>query len=199
MPTKLFLFGRPGCGKSSATRHIVKHVQNKKWSIKRFKDFDILKVMSTEDQYKQAFELTLHDGFDVIDEHVFDVALKELESQLSNYIPKAGANEIIIIEFARGNYAEAFQHFSHSVLEDAYILFIDANLDECIKRVKHRMIKPKSSDDHYVSEDAIRKFYREQILPKDGEFQVKLEKIDNNGSLQKFIKKVDNFVDNIFK
>ena len=199
MPIKLFLLGRSGCGKSSATRHIIEHVQNKKWEIKRFKDFDILKAMSEEEQYKQSFKKTLYDGFDVIDEYVFGVALNELETQLYNYIPTARASEIIIIEFARGNYVEAFQHFSDPVLEDAYILFIDAKLDECIKRVKNRMIKPESSDDHYISEEALQKFFAEQILPKDGEFQVKLEKIENNDSLQEFIKNVDNFVDIIIK
>ncbi len=154
--------------------------------------------MSEADQYKQAFKQTLYNGFDVIDDYVFDVALKELETRLSNHIFNAITDEIIIIEFARSDYIETFQHFFSSALHDAHVLFIDTNLDECIKRVKQRMISPKSSDDHYISEEAIRKFYAEQILPDNNDFQGKLEKIENNGSLQKFIKKLDKFVDNIF-
>lgn len=199
MIVKLFLLGRPGCGKSSATRHIIKHIQNKKRLIKRFKDFDILKEMSEQEQYKHSFKPTFYDGFDVIDHYVFDVALKELETRIYDYIPKANANEIIIIEFARSDYVEAFQRFFSFMLQDAHVLFIDTNLDACIQRVKQRMIKPKSTDDHYVSEEAIQKFYTEQVFPDNSKFQGKFEKIENNGSLQEFIKKVDNFVDIIFK
>lgn len=199
MPIKLFLLGRPGCGKSSATRHIIKHLQNKRRSIKRFKDFDILKEMSSEEQYKQDFKATLYDGFDVVNEYVFDEALKELETRLHRYISKAGVNKIIIVEFARNDYVKAFQYFSSFVLNDAHVLLIDTDLDECIERVKRRMDDPKSDDDHYVSEEAIQKFYAEQVLPDSNMLLGKFEKIDNNGTFPEFIAKIDNFVKDIIK
>ncbi len=199
MPIKLFLLGRPGCGKSSATRHIIRHIENKKWFIKSFKDFDILKEMSEKAQYKQAFKKTLYDGFDIIDESVFDVALKELDARLFSYISNTSADEIISIEFARSDYIEAFQYFSSFVLKDAHILFINTDLNECIKRVKQRMINPKSTDDHYVSKKAIKKFYAKQILPDANMFPEKFKLVDNNGSVADFETKIDNFVKDFLK
>ncbi len=199
MSAKLFLWGRPGCGKSSAAKYIIKHLQNERWSIQRFRDFDILKEMSRKKRYSQAFKPTLYGGFDVTEEYVFDVALKKLDARLRRYFAKSKKDEIVLIEFARGDYVKALQHFSSLVLQDAYFLFIDANLDICIQRVKQRMIHPMSSDDHYVSEAAIQKFYTTQDLPTSNMLLGKFEKIDNYGSWQEFTKKIDNVVDDIFR
>ena len=200
MAIKIFLLGRPGCGKSSAAKYIIEHMQDKKWSIQRFKDFDILKEMSEEEQYSQAFKPTLYDGFDVIDEYVFDVALKELDARLCNHVSNVETDQIILIEFARDDYAKALRHFSSVAVQDAYFLFIDAYLDACIERVKQRMIHPTSSDDHYISEEAIQKFYVKQDLPASSNLLPgKFEKIDNYGSWQDFIRQIDNVVKDIFK
>jgi hypothetical protein len=60
------------------------------------------------------------------------------------------------------------------------------------------MENPKSSDDHYISDEALQQFYLEQKFP-DENFPARF-KLDNNGSEQDFINKIDNLVDSsIFK
>ena len=199
MLIKLFLLGRPGCGKSSAVRYISRHSQHKHWSIKRFRDFDILKQMSGEEQHKRAFVPTRYDGFDVIDEYVFDEALRKLDAQLCDYLSSARMNEIIMIEFARRDNIESFKHISPLVLKDAYVLYVNTHVEKCVQRVEQRMINPQSSDDHYVSEKAIRELYDEQIFPREDMFPGRLMVIDNNGSLEDFEKRIDVFVDDFFK
>ena len=202
MLVKLFLLGRPGCGKSSAAKHIIERIEREGWSTKRFKDFDILKEMSKEKRYLNSFKKTFYngyEGFDVLDKDVFDVALQRLDVRLYSYLSTNKQHEIILIEFSRDDYAKALQHFSSLALHGAYFLFIDAYLDTCIQRVKQRMIQPASSDDHYVSEEAIQKFYTKQDLPNSNLLPGKLEKIDNYGSWQDFTKKIDNFTKDVFK
>ena len=199
MPIKLFLLGRPGCGKSSAIRCIRRYTQNKQWPIIRFRDFDILKQMSNEERYKKAFVPTRYDGFDIVDLSVFDEALKRLDRRLNTYISNTNAHEIIMIEFARSDNIDAFHYISPSVKEEAYALFINTDIEECVRRVENRMIDPKSDDDHYVSEKAIREIYEQQVPPDANMFQGKFKEISNNGSKEEFEIKVDNFVDDFFK
>lgn len=202
MLVKLFLFGRPGCGKSSAAKHIIKYIEDRQWSTKRFKDFDVLQEMFKEEQYRESFKSTFYkeyEGFDILNRDIFDIALKKLNEQLYNHIStNSKTNEIILIEFARDDYLTALHNFSDEILKDAYFLCIDVNLDICMTRVKKRMENPVTSDDHYISDEALQKFYLEQKFP-DESFPARF-KLDNNGIEQDFINEIDNLVDNsIFK
>ncbi len=50
----------------------------------------------------------------------------------------------------------------HSLLQDAYILFIDADINTCKQRIKERVIKPqaeRTEDDNYVSEFIFETYY----------------------------------------
>ncbi len=199
MFVKLFLLGRPGCGKSSAAKHIIKHLQDKGWSTQRFKDFDILQEMFEKDQSSQRFKASKYGGFDVLVPEVLDEALKELDIQLVRYVKQVKTDEFVLIEFARSNYTEALEKFSVNVLQDAYFLFIDADLNTCIQRIEQRMIDPKPPDDHYVSEEMLQKYYDEQKFPEKEELAGTFEIVYNHGSFQDFTKKVDNFVKDIFK
>jgi len=201
MLLKLFLLGRPGCGKSSAAKYIMKYVADKQWSTYRFKDFDILQEMSKDEQYRESFKPTFYkgfEGFDVLDKDIFDIALQKLNEQLYGHIANCDRDEIILIEFARDDYIAAFSNLMPQVLADAYFLCIDVDIDICKVRVKKRMENPMTSDDHYISDEALQKFYVDQIFP-DESFPTNF-KLDNNGTEQDFINKLDNLVDNdIFK
>ena len=201
MPLKLFLLGRPGCGKSSAARHIIKYTESKHWLTKRFKDFDILQKMSKEEQYSESFKQTRYkvfEGFDVLNKDIFDIALKELNEQLNNYIDDSRTNEVILIEFARDDYVAALSNLAPEVLKDAYFLCIDVDINICKERIEKRLEHPMTSDDHYISKHALQKFYRVQKFP-DKSFP-KSFKLDNNGTEREFIKNIINLVDNdIFK
>jgi len=134
-----------------------------------------------------------------VEEYVFDVALKRLDTQLYNHLSTTELEEIILVEFARDDYVEALQHFSLATLKDAYFIFIDTPMDICIQRVKLRMIHPMSSDDHYISEEAIQKFYTKQDISAENMLVGAFRKIENSSSWSEFLKNIDNVVDDIFK
>ncbi len=216
MIVKLFLLGRPGCGKSSAARRIeafIKEIENKGFSTYRFKDFDILDEMSRNTQYSQCFTRTLDKGYerlDVLKGFVLDVALEELDRRLRHHIEHESSNQLILIEFARANYGEALEKFSKEVLQDAYFLFINLGLEDCITRIENRMLKPESTDDHYISQEMLRQYYTEQYFPipdKDlveGNFKIvnkqgssvegSFKVVNNHGPFKDFEMNVDDFV-----
>jgi hypothetical protein len=203
MAEKLFILGRPGSGKSAAFRHIKQYIEEKYgWSAVHYSDYDILRDMFLYERLyhfnnkPRQFRATKHDGFDVLDFSVLDKASGELEKIVRSRYSKNEKDELIVIEFARDNYFKALKLFSFDFLKDAHFLFLDVNLNTCIKRVHERVTHPTSEDDHYVSETILKSYYNKQIMPnsigKEG-FKV----ITNRGTLQVFFEKLDRFVDGI--
>lgn len=66
---------------------------------------------------------------------------------------------MVIIEIARDNYQHAFEVLGPDVLEDAFFLYVDAEVERCIKRINERTLHPTSSDDHYVPDHILRTYY----------------------------------------
>ncbi|HSW88558.1 MAG TPA: hypothetical protein VLG12_05345 [Candidatus Saccharimonadales bacterium] len=157
---KIFLLGRPGSGKSTASRYLVKIFKNKKLEIERINDFPLLKEMFLADREQKRFVPTEEGGFNATDFAVFDEVLQDIESNVSRKI--YGDISFFTIEFARTNYKEALQQFSKDFLStDSYVLFLDAGMETCLYRVRERVAHPKTADDHTsFSEDKFRKHYR---------------------------------------
>lgn len=220
MVVKLFLLGRPGCGKSSAAQRIedvIRHMHKQEFSTHRFKDFDILEEMSKNEKYSRMFTRTVYngfEGFDVEEASVLDIALERLDEGIRNYMVNAKTNQIILIEFARENYGKALKKFSSAVLQDAHFLFINLELEDCIKRIQNRMLAPKSSDDHYISEKMLMQYYTNQNFPIPNDLveekfkltdnrgslvERKFKLVDNHGPLKDFEGNVDNFIKEIIK
>ena len=153
--------------KSSTAKHFIECMKNiNRWSTSRFKDFDILYDMFQKDlPISKRFHSSFHGGFDVAPPHALNEALISLNDQLVKYLSTSKADELILIEFARDDYAEALEYFSPDVLNEAYFLFIDADINTCVERVKRRMDCPRSSDDHFISEETLRAYYTNQKLP----------------------------------
>ena len=211
MSVKLFILGHPGSGKSTAYRHIKELIEQKFkwWSTNRFNDYDILyEMFQFEQRYlyflkKKQFSKTDHDGFDVRDFTVLDTALKELEKQVRLRCSPS-KDEIIIIEFARDDYKQALKQFSPNFLKDAYFLSIEADIQTCIERVKKRVMLPQSSDDHFVSEDILIKYYGRRSAPINfkTDLHVEIDKkrvktINSRGSLEAFNTKVEQYIEPI--
>jgi hypothetical protein len=173
MPVKLFILGRPGCGKSHATRYVVKYIKSyfenyvkvRKGSFFGINDYPFLKQMFIFDQYirdeaQRRFRPTDYGGFDVLDPHVIDEALNsvrkiaKISCELSNY-------DLVIIEFARPNYSKALQVFGENFLQNAYFLFIDADLTTCFERIQKRAANPQTPDDTFVSWETLNLVYSE--------------------------------------
>src|SRR2546421_8366791 len=128
MALKVFVLGRPGSGKSTATRRILKLVQRKGLSAIRVNDYEILQSWFKQEKFQpcndhKQFRSTAYNGFDVTDFSVLNTALEELEKRVWKYIYSA-KNEFILIEFARDDYGKALSFFSKNFLQNAYFLFL---------------------------------------------------------------------------
>jgi adenylate kinase family enzyme len=155
---KLFLFGLPGSGKSTVSRSIVDHVNRKykQWSVQRVCDYDILYNMFRQDTRRKNFYPVKHGGFYVTNPNLYDDALKQLEQFVNQVNPKG--NKLLVIEFARGDYAKALKQFDSSFFDNAAYLFLYADINTCLERIAQRVKDPQSIDDHFVPERTLERF-----------------------------------------
>ena len=208
MRVKVFVLGLPGSGKSLASRLFMNILKSEGWITRRFKDYDILLEMFRNDPKREKFRPTEHDGFDVLDLCMFDLALQEVERRTTDYIGIPHAqNELILIEFARNDYREALKQFSHKLPEDSYFIFIDADIPTCISRIQKRVAHPQTLDDHFVSEYIFDAYYQkdtkqyfasslESIAGVDVQ---RIRVIDNIGAQDNLCHQVSQCIDFIFE
>lgn len=199
MTTIVFVLGRTGCGKSFALRHITKFAERRGWSPVPLNDYVILRKMfldepSQADFKQRKFIPTKYGGFDVQDFSVMDAALKTLETRIRN-VP-LGEKTLVIVEFARPDYSEAFKQFSPDILRDAHYLFIHANVETCVQRVHERVRAPKTEDDYYVSDKILRGYFNTQNIPDKISANL-VRFIDNRGPLSDFVGTIYQFVDDL--
>lgn len=210
MVIKLFLLGRPGCGKSSAARYIVEQLEKQGRSSQRFNDYDILWQMFEEEtsddnrmhkRFRPAGGREIdgreYRGFDILDPQALSEALASLQDRV-NVSMLSSTEELFIIEFARNNYDETFRQLSRDFLQSSYFLFIKSNVEDCIHRIHERVAQPSAPlDDHFVSEFALRNYYRDESFPTNEEIRGRVSIIDNQGSLQDFLSKIDQFLEDL--
>lgn len=214
MAVKVFIFGRPGSGKSTAARRIANLAKHIGLLPIRISDYDILHDMFERERNSLSHEPrkfipSQYGGFDVIDFSVLDTALKEVQRKAQKHIDEYMSNKqkIILIEFARDDYKKALGFFRPDFLRDAYFLFLDVNIDTCIERVHERIAHPISVDDHFVSDKIIRCYYhrdnKEYIVTNlIGDYEIKEQQvviIDNTKSRQCFDGDIIQFVDGILR
>ena len=205
MTVKLFVLGLPGSGKSTVAREITKYVDKMGWESIHINDYPILEQMFHDDAERKQFRPAENGGFDILDLPVFDTALKLLEKATQQYILPTIPEGIILIEFARNDYLRAFQQFSNTFLQDAYFLYLDAEIDICKQRIRDRVNNPAFEDDYNVSDYIFETYYHEddgKDLPDFLEREHRIGKqrisiIDNNCSLEAASKKIDQFIDTI--
>jgi hypothetical protein len=199
MAVKWFVIGRPGSGKTSAVRYIAGLIRDKKWSVHSINDYEILKDMFHADDKHIKFLPTNHNGFDVLDFSVLDVALQEIEKQVQTLL---FPEDLISIEFARNDYKYAMERFDHNFLRNAYFLFINADIDVCLERIHKRVVHPETADDHpSLSDENFRNHYRQDnMLYITSEFKSRYSLqdrqvmiIENVGSLEEFRIKLEEY------
>ena len=209
MALKVFVLGRPGSGKSTATHRIAKSAQRRDLSTTRINDYEILHKWFRQERdhprngYKY-FCPTDHNGFDVIDFSVLPLALQEVEKRVQ--IHSSSKVNLVLIEFARDDYCEVLRTFSYNFLHDAYFLFLNAEIDICIQRVHERITYPATPDDHFVSDGIIKSYYHKDNKPyiisqlaQDYNLDDKrVRVIDNTVSHDSFLQKIDDFFDFLF-
>ena len=211
MIVKLFILGAPGSGKSTACRTIhtcISRSGRMKYST-RLNDYDILREMFLAERgTTERFKATEHDGFDVRDPNpttVFDEALRLANAKM-NVRLASELEQWIMVEFSRDDYRHALQQFDLSLLQDAYFLFIEAQEDLCRERLRERVKRPKSRDDHFVSERILDTYYKPafklnilDISDQHGIEAQRIKVIANNGSLTDFVREIRRFVDTILQ
>lgn len=199
MALKWFVIGRPGSGKTSAVRYIAGLIRDKQLSVYSINDYEILKDMFHADDKHIKFLPTSHNGFDVLDFSVLDVALQKIEKQIQTLLLPI---DLISIEFARNDYRYAMEQFDRTFLKDAYFLFINVDIDVCLERIHKRVANPETADDHpSLSDDNFRNHYCQDNVPyiltefksryslQDRQVMV----IENVGSLEEFRIKLEEF------
>ena len=213
MLKKVFVLGLPGSGKSTAARYIEKLAQRNNWSSIRFNDYAILYEWFQADADGRRFSAIEYDGFDVHDHNVFDEALEEVERRVvEKEKVSCEKNQLIIIEFARDDYCKALGLFSPTFLRNASFLFVDADIPNCIQRIKERVAHRRTPDDHYVSSYIFEAYYQKdnrQYLASTATTlksccdidEESIHVVDNTGSNaeQKFLEKIEPYVTSILE
>jgi hypothetical protein len=205
MSAKVFVLGRPGSGKSTAARHLIELAGRRNYSYLFIQDYDILYKMFLDDSKHEKFRPTNCGGFDVIDYTVLDTALRQLEKNVQASV-EFRHTDIAVIEFARNNYSAALSVFSPAFLQDAYIIFIDSDLESCIQRVHERVTNPPRPDRHFVSEHIMRTYYSNEnweymACHFKQEYAIRKEVVAmrNSGSLEVLLDEVSDFAEIIFR
>jgi energy-coupling factor transporter ATP-binding protein EcfA2 len=204
MVVKLFLLGRPGSGKSTAARYIELLVKDREWSVISLNDYKFLQDLFHADIDHKLFRPVGPpgcDAFDVINFDVLDLALTKIKQAAEDYLYHE--RKLILMEFARDEYSKPLKLFGHDFLHDAYFLFLEANVDICLQRIRDRALYPATQDDHFVSEDILRNYYRKNnkdymasTFARDFDFEKeRIAIIDNMGSWKEFGLQVKSFIE----
>jgi len=209
MPLKVFVLGIPGSGKSTVFRHIENYVkQQHEKPIMRICDYEILYSMYLKDKEKNDKERQFsptgkNDGFDIRDFSVLDISLNRIHEDAKELIRTSTKKDLIVIEFARNDYKQAFRHFNSSFFHNAYILFLDVDKQTCMRRVNERVLHWKTLDDHDVSEYIFNTYYNEDskhyiISGFREDYELEEDRImilDNRGSEKDFVPAINQFID----
>jgi adenylate kinase family enzyme len=202
----VFLFGRPGCGKSAVYRELEKRLidENLAKTFQRVDDFPKLWGKFLEDDKlvkegkERIYSRTTDDGgYKVVNNDVWNEILKEVNADVLD-IDK-GEEHLVFIEFSRSNYIEALSNFSEKILDKCIVIYIDVAFEICWERnvARHEAALEKGGDDHLVSRDEMEATY----LYDDRDELVKFEKspvviVDNEKSgMEHLVKQVDKVID----
>lgn len=200
---KVFVLGRPGSGKSTAARHMNSLFKQGGWRVKHINDYEILREMFLADKQHLQFRATEHNGFDAIDLTVMDSALREVEERAKRLLEV----DAVTIEFARNDYRKALKQFTPAFLKDAYFLFLDADIETCLRRVHERVACATSIDDHPSFSDTIfREYYAREnreymahCLQREAGLSRKVKVINNTSTFGNFMARVEKCAAEILK
>ena len=163
LPYNVFLFGRPGCGKSIVFRMIEKILAERGDNVKfeRVDDFPILKDLHDGDVASlrtDRFVSTPDGGFKVIDNGIWDEMLVRLNRKALQHQEDGS---ILAIEFSRPDYLHALTLFDRKIMENAVVIYIDASFDCCVARNEERTKRAEEEgiDAHFVSRKEMEETY----------------------------------------
>lgn len=167
---KIFVLGLPGCGKSTVARSISKYLWKQNVWFNQFNDYTILNRLFHDEQLhpetkSPRFHAVDNGGFYIVKREVCDEALKLLRKQVDSCCTEAELiypKGVVVVEFARNNYFHAFKQLQlqgDNPLHDACVLFLNASVSTCRKRVRERIASPQTEDDYFVSDYTFEFYY----------------------------------------
>ena len=163
MVSKVFILGRTGSGKSTASCLLAEAARQNGWSVEAFNDYPFLREMFMTNPGSR-FRPTDHNGFEVLDLSVYDEAIGRLLQSVQNYHPTTD-KMLLTIEFTSNNYARALKQFDNELIRDAHFLFMCADLKTCLDRISKRILHPVTRDDYYVIETVLLQHYTCPYMP----------------------------------
>ncbi len=164
----VFMFGRPGCGKSAVYRELEKVLVEKKLAktFERVDDFPKLwNKFITDDKLEKEGKKRIYSrptddgGYKVTNNNVWNDILKDVNEDILK--KNVGDGHIIFIEFSRSNYIEALSNFSEKITKNSLVIYIDVNFEICWQRnvARHEAALAAGGDDHLVSRDEMEATY----------------------------------------
>jgi thymidylate kinase len=215
MVRNVFLLGRPGSGKSSVAQLIQMLIRDRGWNSDHIYDYKLLQAMFLQEEA----EGTAHadrkfcpkgpkecHSFDVVKFSVLDTVLGMMADKVGKEKQASSeGSKLFLIEFARNDYSHALQAFDPDLLQDAHLLYVHANVEICIDRVRQRVDCQPDSYNHFVSENIMRSYYGEDDwsdnwlaqflgLPQHRGMRVRAIKIDNSASTDDLKSRVEQIV-----
>jgi energy-coupling factor transporter ATP-binding protein EcfA2 len=176
----VFILGRTGSGKSTTARFLQEVARRSGLFVQSFNDYSFLREMFETDTTRR-FCATEHNGFEVIDRSVFQIAICSLAQQVQSYY-STDDQTLITVEFTSNNYRDDLQYFDSQLLQDAQFLFLSVDLSTCLERTCKRVLYRTTEDDYYVKDTVLLRHYPCPYMPLCiGER--KAQYIQNTGSL----------------
>ena len=171
----IILIARPAAGKSEVI-HYLKNCSTEdrlhRFHVSDFlevDDFPMLWAWFEEDALlEQMGKPRLHstpDGY-FLERHLWDVLIRRLCLE-HDKIRRDHPEETIIMEFSRGSqhggYAEAFQHLTKAVLEEAAILHLNVSWEESLRKNRRRFNpdRPDSILEHGLPDAKLERMYKD--------------------------------------
>jgi len=159
----VFILGRTGSGKSTVAHYLGEVAQCSGWFVHSFNDYSFLREMFETDT-AHRFRATEHDGFEVLDRSVFQIAICSLAQLVRSYYP-TDDQTLITVEFTSNNYRDSFQLFESKLLQDAHFLFLNVDLSACLERTCKRIFYQTTEDDYYVKDTVLLRHYPCPYMP----------------------------------
>ena len=205
MSTKILILGSPGSGKSTAALRVLEIAGGYKLYAIRLDDYEELREIFKHDSEHQRFRPADFNSFEITDVTVLNEALADVKGKTLELIKLMyPRNGLIIMEFARDDYTQAFEVLGASFLQDAYFICLNANINICRKRIHKRMSQP-DVDNHFVTDNILNTYYQGDIrqhlsvlFMSYGIDEQKVHFVENSrGSLARFERKIDEIVRSI--
>jgi thymidylate kinase len=146
----------------------------------------------------RRFHPTRFGGFDVLDLGVLPQALQQVNAYITRHLYKE--RTLLLVEFARRSYTyqEVWSYFRSDVLSRAFFLYLEADIETCMKRVNKRARNQAFSDDQFVSPKIMFDYYGSAAGEPTGLQHYfgnrHVATIENTGTWQETWSRIDQFL-----